>query len=56
MRTMTINETREISGGWKVTCPQCGKKVKVGFFAWLLSGTTKTDLMNYHSFGIGKKH
>lgn len=56
MRAMTINETREISGGWTVKCPICNKKVKVGFFDWLLSWSTKSSLSNYHAFGMGKKH
>lgn len=56
MRTMTISETREISGGWKVKCPICNKNVNVSFWDWLFSTSTKSSMSNYHAFGMGKKH
>lgn len=58
MRTMTIAETREISGGWTVKCPICSKKVKVGFFDWLFSWSVKSDLSNFHAYRgrLGRSH
>ena len=55
MRTMTVNETREVCGGWSVKCPICNKKVKVSFWSWLFSASVKTDLSNYHWMKKGGK-